>query len=594
MLTVKAVVSATACGLRSSQQFGRSIAIAALLLSAEIGLAATPTFTKDVAPILYKHCTSCHRQGEIGSALPLVSYDDARSQAESIKQSVVSRAMPPWPADPSHSMKFRNDPRLSQHEVDTLIAWVNAGAPKGKGEEPPVPNFPQGWLNPKGTPPDLVLPLREYHLPDSGEIPYVRQLVKVPFKEDKWIVALQVRPGNREVVHHMAITELQLAKGVTPDNLQEIADRARRLGLDAGSIANQPAVVDPSNPAAYDMLGVYTPGTSFESYEDGTAKLLKGGDNNYLNFNIHYQTTGKAETDQSMLGLWFRPDRPPHQVYRVPAAGQTLIANGKEILLDDPGQKAEGTSAAIPPIPPNAGNYEVTGITAYTGPVTIYQLQPHAHLRGKDFFYSVVYPDGREENVLSVPDYNFHWQLAYELEKPLALPPGSKLIVTAHYDNSLTNKHLQHHHHGSSEDSHFGTDKEVYFRENNQSWDEMFTPFIQYSDDSQDPANPAHSEPALKIAAAVGCLTQSASKEWTLTNASGAIQSAAQATSSTEVRAAAAKSLGNQEYQLLGANVFTPSNYLGQKVAVKGVLIEEKKASRLNVTSLQMITEACQ
>jgi len=502
--------------------------------------------------------------------------------------------MPPWPADPNRSMKFRNDPRLSQQEIDTLVAWVNAGAPKGSGQPPPLPNFPQGWLHPKGIPPDLVIPLREFHLPASGEIPYVRYLAKVPFNKDKWIVALQVRPGNRALVHHMAITEIALAKGVTPDDLDQIAERARRLGLNSASIANRPAVVDPANPAAYDMLGVYTPGTSFESYEDGSAKVLKGGENMYLNFNIHYQTTGKPETDQSMLGLWFRPDRPEHQIYRVPAAGKTIIANGKELLLDDPGQKAEGTDFAIPPIPPYAENYEVIGITAYTGPVTIYQLQPHAHLRGKDFLYSVVYPDGREESILSVPNYNFHWQLAYPLDKPLTLPAGSKLIVTAHYDNSLKNKHLQHHHHGDFEDSHFGADKQVAFRENNQSWDEMFTPFIQYSDDTQDSGNHADAEASLKIAEAVGCLTQDASKEWILTKADDPSVSGSQASSSSELRAAAAKPLGNHQYQLLGAGVFSPSNYAGQKVAVKGVLIEDKNSGRLNVTSLQMITATCQ
>ena len=147
----------------------------------------------------------------------------------------------------------------------------------------------------------------------------------------------------------------------------------------------------------------------------------------------------------------------------------------------------------IPPIPPYAENYEVIGITAYTKPVTIYQFQPHAHLRGKDFSYAVVYPDGREETVLNVPKYNFHWQLAYDLDTPLKLPAGSKLVVTAHYDNSLKNDHLLHHgvHNAGSTEQNFGPEKEVYFRDQNQSWDEMFSPFIQFSVDSQNPATVA-------------------------------------------------------------------------------------------------------
>jgi hypothetical protein len=571
--------------------------------------APVPTFTKEVAPILFKHCVNCHRPGEIGSGLSLLSYDTVRSHAASVKEQVERREMPPWPADPKQSMKFRNDPRLSRQEIDTLVAWVNAGAPKGNDADlPPVPNAPQGWLHPMGLAPDLVIKLPEFHLPATGEIPYVKYLAKVPVSEDKWIVALQVLPSNRALVHHMAITEVALDKGLTPADIEKRAQVARQLGLPSGSIGSRPAVVDPANAAEPDMLGVYTPGTTFESYGDGSAKLLKGGENMYLNFNIHYQTIGRPETDRPSLALWFQPHPPEHQLFRVPASGETIIADGKELLTDAPGQKAEGTSVVIPPIPPEAENYEVIGVTAYTEPVTIYQLQPHAHLRGKDFKYSVVYPDGHEENVLSVPKYNFHWQLAYVLDKPLKLPAGSKLIVTAHYDNSLKNEHLQHHHDASDAAHNFGTDKEVYFREANQSWDEMFTPFIQYSIDTGDtPAQPQQSQNeqvssgqlqrhrgqnALDIAQVVGCLEQSASGAWTLTRAGDPVVSDTQPTSMAVLKAAAAKPLGNQRDELLGAGVFDPSSHKGHKTAVKGVLIKETH-SRINVTSLQTVAATC-
>jgi mono/diheme cytochrome c family protein len=608
-------------GLTISRQVRRLLWItgavtASVLGSPANGLAAAdtpaPTFNKDVAPILFKHCANCHRPGEMGSAVSLVSYDGARPWAQSIKQQVVQREMPPWPADPSKSMEFRNDPRLSQQEIDTLVAWVDAGMPKGNDADlPPLPSFPQGWLYPSGRAPDLVIPLREFHLPPKGEIPYVRYMAKVPFAEDKWIVALQVRPGNAAVVHHMAITEVALDNGVTPDDLDRLARVARQLGLPSGSIATRPAVADPANPAAYDMLGVYTPGTTLETYGDGSAKVLKGGKNMYLNFNIHYQTTGTPETDQSMLAFWFQPDPPKRQLFRVPASGETIIADGRELLTDAPGQKAEGTGVAIPPIPPYAENYELIGITAYTEPVTIYQLQPHAHLRGKDFQYTVVYPDGREESVLSVPKYDFHWQVAYELDKPLELPAGSKLVVTAHYDNSLKNEHLLHHHGASDTPHNLGPDKEVFFREANQSWDEMFTPFIQYSIDNEDPAKPAqpqHSQNentktsqqvgqparnALKIAEVVGCLAQDPSGTWMLTNASEAVVSESQPTSSVALKAAAVKPPGKQLYQLLGVGAFDPSSHKGQKTAVKGVLIKDGKRDRLNVTSLQTVATAC-
>jgi len=591
-----------------------STALAVVLLARASGADhPAPTF-KEVAPILFKNCTNCHRPGEIASAESFLSYDTARPWAESIKQQVLKREMPPWPADPNGSVKFRNDARLSQQEIDTLVAWVNAGAPRGNDSDlPPAPTIAQGWLHPKGLAPDLVITLPEFQVPATGEIPYLRYLVKVPFPEDKWVVGLQVRPGNRAIVHHMAITELALADGVTPADLDTLAMVARQFGFSSRSIATQPAVAVPAYPAVYDMLGVYTPGTTFEMYKDGGAKQLKGGANLYLSFNIHYQTTGKPETDRSRLAFWFQAKPPEHQLFRVPAAGEAIIAGGKQLLTDAPGKKAEGTGVVIPPIPPYAENYEVIGITAYTKPVTIYQFQPHAHLRGKDFNYTVVYPDGREETVLNVPKYNFHWQLAYDLDTPLKLPAGSKLIVTAHYDNSVKNDHLLHHgaHNTGYAAQNFGPEKEVYFRDQNQSWDEMFSPFIQFSVDSKNPAKVGQShngqdeqtntsqqekpqgESTLDVVEVVGCLEQNSSKTWILTNASNPRVSEAQATSAVELKAAAARPLGNQQHQLVGISVFGPASRKGQKVAVKGVLIRDANERRLNVTSLQTLDASC-
>jgi mono/diheme cytochrome c family protein len=577
---------------------------------------AAPTFTKEVAPILFKHCASCHRPNEIASAASFLSYDTTRPWTQKIKEKVVQREMPPWTADPNRSVKFRNDPRLSQQDIDTLVAWVSAGAPKGNDADlPPVPAFSEGWLHPKGLAPDVVISLPEFQVPATGDIPYVKYLAKVPFPDDKWVVAMQLRPGNRAVVHHMAITELALADGVTPADVERVALVARKLGLRSGAIATQPAVVAPTNSALHDMLGVYTPGTTLEMYGEGSAKRLRGGKNFYLNFNIHYQTTGKPEKDRSLLGFWFQPSAPKHQLFRVPASGETIIADGRQLLTDAPGTKAEGAVVAIPPIPAYAENYELISITAYTEAVTIYQLQPHAHLRGKDFQYAVIYPDGREETLLTVPKYDFHWQLAYELETPLMLPAGSKLVVTAHYDNSRKNQNLLHHGgHDSSHSAHIpGPEKEVHFREENQSWDEMFTPFVQYSIDNHDlgkPTKVAERQPGqregsnavqvedprekitLDIAEVVGCLEQRPST-WMLTSGSDPIASKTQTTSSAEQKAAAVKLLGTQKYELLGISFFNPSSHKGHKVAVKGVFIEDANGRRLNVTSLQTVAPTC-
>lgn len=545
-----------------------------------------PTFDKDVAPILFDHCASCHRAGEIGAAQSMLSYETVKPLANAIKQQVATRAMPPWPADPAHSMKFRNDRRLTQKDIDTLIAWADAGAPRGNDADlPPIPSAAAKWLHPQGRAPDAVLTLPEVSLSATGEIPYVLQRIKVPLTQDKWIAAMQVRPGNNALVHHMGITEVSLADGVTPADLDALAKVARQMGVaDDALLDMRPAVTDPRNAGVYDMLGVYTPGTTFEMYADGSAKLLKAGPNMYINFNIHYTTTGKPEKNHSELALWFRPDPPQRQLFRAPAAVSTLIANGRELLTDDAGTKAEGTDAAIPPIPPYADNYELIGVTAYLDPITLYQLQPHAHMRGKDFKYSVVYPDGSEAVVLTVPTYDFHWQLAYDLDTPLQLPAGSKLIVTAHYDNSRKNKHLTER---GVDPRNCGPDKEVYFRRQNQSWHEMFSPLIQYG------VERGATPPPLQIVATVGCLVEGPSQVWTLRRAARPAAAQAQSTTAAALRAAASAPLGTDTYPLLGADVFAPQRDLNRKVAVKGVLIPGRDGGRLNVTSLQTVAGAC-
>lgn len=552
------------------------------------GAAATPTFTKDVAPILFKNCAHCHRDGDIASMAPFLTYDAVRPRAKAIKEKVVTREMPPWPADPQQSARFRNDARLDQRDIDTLAAWVNAGGPKGKdGDLPPVPHFAEGWLHPQGLKPDLVISLPgEFQAPARGEIPYLRYLAKVPLMEDTWISAIQARAGNPALVHHMALTEIRLENGMTPEDLGPMASLARQLGLPTALTGGSPAVTAPSNPAVFDMLGIYTPGTAFEMYGTDSAKLLKGGKNFYIDFNIHYQATGKPEKDRSMIGIWFAAAPPKNQLFRVPGAGETILANGKELLADTPGEKAEGTSMVIPPIAPYAADYELTGVTAYTVPVTIYQLHPHAHLRAKNFKYTVVYPDGREQTVLSIPKYDFRWQLAYDLETPLKLPAGSKMVITAQYDNSRNNKYNP------------APEKEVYFRAQNQSWDEMFTPFVQYTIDSQDLTrrsmkSASGAENGLPIVEVIGCLAQDSSSAWTLTRAGDPVVSMTQSTTSGAIRARNGKPAGDRRYHLIGVNVFSPAGQQEQRVMVKGVLIKDTNGTRLNVTSLRGIAESC-
>jgi hypothetical protein len=588
---------------RASEEVAFAVT-AAVLCACSLAMAAesaspasVPTFNKDVAPILMRNCAKCHRSGELASKVPLLTYDDARARVDLIKHKVVAREMPPWPVDSTHSVEFRNDPRLSLRDIRTIAAWADAGAPKGNDADlPPMPIADETWAHPQGRKPDLVISLPgDVHVPAEGSIPYVKVLVKVPFLEDRWVSASQAKPSNPAVVHHMALTEISLPDGMSPADADQAA---RRSGLPA-AVFTTPAVTTPTTSPQPDMLAIYTPGSTLEMYEDHAAKLLRGGKNMYVIFDIHYETTGKPEIDRSSIALWFAPHAPEHQLFRVNGAGETILANGKELLVDAPGEKAEGTHVAIPPIPPFAQDYELTGITGYLEPVTIYQFHPHAHDRGKQFTYSVVYPDGREQTVLSVPRFDHRWQMAYELAYPLKLPAGSKLIVTAHYDNSRNNPHNP------------APEKAVYFRAMNQSWDEMFTPFIQFSLDDRDPSQPRdpvsgatdagqasdtrlkeHSG-TLQIGQALGCLNEDAKGQWILTHATEPTVSQMQATSAAALKAAETTALGDKRYPFLGVRFFLPENLRDHKVAVKGILLGDGDNLRINVTSLQMIASGC-
>jgi hypothetical protein len=210
-------------------------------------------------------------------------------------------------------------------------------------------------------------------------------------------------------------------------------------------------------------------------------------------------------------------------------------------------------------------------------------------MRAKDFTYVAVYPDGRERILLTVPQYDFHWQLAYQLDQPLRLPPGSKLIVRAHYDNSQ--KHYDERVKADDPGRNCGPQNVAYFRRQNQSWDEMFSPLAQYAVSGSGAAAP--NRDTVHIVRVVGCLKPDPSNKWLLAKAGEAVVTNTQASSTAELKAAAADPLGLENVELLGIEVFNPRGHAGQKVAVKGALIQKASNSKLNVTSLQTLAAAC-
>jgi hypothetical protein len=332
------------------------------------------TFTKDVAPIFYKNCAECHRAGEI-APMSLVTYKEARPWARSIKEKVLIREMPPWHADPRHG-QFLNDRRMSQQEIDTIVAWVDQGAKEGDPKDLPAPpRYPDGWNIGK---PDAVFYLpEEFSVPAEGVVDYKYFTVPTNFTEDKWIQAAEIRPGNREVVHHVIVF------------VQKGADRKLLVGYAPGE---QPAIISP-----------------------GLGKKIPAGAS--LVFQMHYTPTGTAGKDRSYVGLVFTKQPPKNELLTRPIMNMRFA------------------------IPPGDPNYRVESSFTFTEDGQIHSLMPHMHLRGKDFEYRVAFPDGTSKIILSVPKYDFAWQSYYVLKEPVRAPKGTRVDCVAHFDNSTKNKY---------------------------------------------------------------------------------------------------------------------------------------------------------
>ncbi len=377
------------------------------------------TFTKHIAPILYQRCAECHRAGQI-APMSLLTYNEARPWARSMREKVLERTMPPWLADPKHGI-FENDRRLSQPEIDAIVAWADGGAPQGDAKDlPAMPKFAAGWTLGQ---PDLIVKLQEeVEVAADGVIPYKYYTVPSGFTEDKWIQAAEIHPGNRAVVHHVIVS---VAEPGAPSAAEPPAGdaagegRGRRGGI---------------------KLAGFAPGEQPKLWPKGTAKLVKAGSN--FIFQVHYTPNGKAAKDRSYVGLYFAKDPVERKVLTATAMNARFV------------------------IPAGDGNHEVR--SSWTAPedVRIVDLMPHMHLRGKDFVYTAVYPDGRSEVILNVPKYDFNWQMLYRFKEPLLLPKGSRLDCVAHFDNSPNNK--------------WNPDASKEVRWGPQTWEEMMIGWFDY------------------------------------------------------------------------------------------------------------------
>ncbi len=337
------------------------------------------TYAKEVSRIIQTRCHECHRPGMIGP-FSLLTYDDAVKWTDMMKEVVLEKRMPPWHADPRYG-HWSNNRNMPQEEIDTLIAWIDAGAPFGDKQDLPKPKkYAEGWMIDQ---PDIVFELPEVvTVPADGVVPYLYFTVPTNFEEDVWIQAAEARPGNRAVVHHIIV--------FYRDPKQR---RWRGRGHICGTAPGDPPTILPP----------------------GVAKRIPAGAE--LLFQMHYTPTGKEEKDRSQVGfVLYKGDKPP-----------VGFAETKGIM---------NTRFKIPA---GEASHPVESSFTFRQDVKLLSLMPHMHLRGKDFRYQAIFPDGKRQTLLSVPRYDFNWQNTYRFAEPLSLPKGTRIDCLAHFDNSENN-----------------------------------------------------------------------------------------------------------------------------------------------------------
>jgi hypothetical protein len=311
-----------------------------------------------------------------------MTYDDAVRHARMIKEVVTQRRMPPWHADSRYG-RFANDRRLSEAEIETLAAWVDAGKPKGDDVDLPPPRaFVSGWRHGQ---PDMIFTMpEEFEVPAEGSLPYQKWTIDPGFTEDKWVRIAECLPGAPAVVHHLVVY-------ILPPGKKEPYSADGNISILAGWAPGD--------------LGTVCP-------PDTALRLPKGCK---LEFELHYTPNGTKVKDRSSVGIHFAKQPPKYEYFTNSFANESIV------------------------VPPHDPHFRAEQIWRLRGDARILSMVPHMHWRGKSYRYEVIYPDGRRETILNVPRWDFNWQNVYQLQEPLRLPKGAKLHAIAHWDNSANN-----------------------------------------------------------------------------------------------------------------------------------------------------------
>lgn len=387
------------------------------------------TYSADVAAILLQNCATCHRPGEV-SPFSLLTYETAKKRAKQIALVSKSRFMPPWKAD-SHG-EFVDERRLSDAQIATLQEWADAGAPEGNPKETPaLAKFKTGWK--LGTPDSIVGLTEPYKLAADGKDVYRCFVIPTDAKQDVFIKALEVHPGNRTIVHHV------IAYLDTSGSARKLDEKDPGPGYSTSG--GGPGFL----PAGF--LGGWAPGNDARLLPQGIGNLIpKGAD---MVLEVHYHKSGKPETDQTQVGIFYAKEAISKRVRMLPIINPFFN------------------------IPAGAEDHVVNaGMPIYNN-ITVLGVTPHMHLLGRSMKVTATLPDKTQKPIVNVPDWDFNWQISYVFKEPLKLPAGSNISLVAHYDNSTKNPHNPN-----------ISPRDVTWGE--QTTDEMCIAFLGYTRDDED------------------------------------------------------------------------------------------------------------
>jgi hypothetical protein len=375
----------------------------------------TVTFTKDIVPIFQEKCQDCHRKGSM-APMSLVTYEETRPWAKSIRQRVALRQMPPWHIDKTVGVThFANDRSLNDVQVATIVRWVDAGAPMGNPKDmPAAKQWPaeNEWQAEKVLgQPDFVIKSDPYTMAAHHQDVWWRPVSEVPVTEPRWVRAVEMRPGTvagRRITHH-AVAYLAQEEPPSPD--------ARPAG--AGAAANNPAAAGAAGIERRGMLMEWAVGKQFDMYRPNTGKLLMPG--GQISWDIHIHAVGEAIRDHVELAVWLYPkgQEPKYRTNLTAFQGRT----GRYLDI----------------LPNEIAKNE--GFTVLSRPARIENFQPHMHFRGKAMMVEAILPDGTSQVVSYVPSFNFNWMTNYIYADDAApvFPKGTTIHVTSWHDNTTAN-----------------------------------------------------------------------------------------------------------------------------------------------------------